>query len=145
MSLILDSEQLFKVRLFDSLEFCGGNYEYIFTPHYCHYDLIIREPKNWIQIYIEHKERDIKYLENITKNGLMINVCKLHFYKKYLSGSFVIIATTINGQIYWVQYDVSFNNLNVEERNQDVVYIPFKLFSNNVELLAEKIVIYFNQ
>ena len=144
MSLILDSEQLFKVKLVDALEFCGNNFDYIFTPHYCHYDLIVRNSQ-WIQIYIEHKERDIKYLENITKNGLMINVCKLHFYKKYLSGSFVIIATTINGQIYWVQYDVSFNNLNVDQRNQDVVYIPFGLFSNNVELLAEKIVIYFNQ
>jgi len=144
MSLVLDSEQLFKVKLVDALEFCGNNFEYIYTPYYCHYDLIVRD-KNWTQIYIEHKERSVKYMENIKDNGLMFNLCKLHFYNKFLSGSFVIIATTINEQIYWVQYDVSFNNLNVEERNQDVVYIPFKLFSNNVELLAEKIVIYFNQ
>jgi len=144
MTLVLDSEQLFKVRLFDALEFCGNNFEYIFTPHYCHFDLIVRD-KNWTHVYIEHKERDVIYMENIKDNGLMINLCKLQYYKKYLSASFVIIATTITEQIFWVKYDVRFNSLKVDQRNQDVVYLPFELFSNDVELLAEQIIIYFNQ
>ena len=144
MSLILDSEQVFKVKLFDSLTFCGNNYDYIFTPHYCHFDLLVRD-KNWTHVYIEHKERDVKYLDSIKSHGLMFNLCKLQYYKKFLSSSCVVIATTINEQIYWVQYDVSFNNLEVVERNQDVVFIPFQLFSNDIDLLAEKIIIYFNQ
>ena len=144
MSLIIDSEQIFKVKLFDALEFCGNNFEFIFTPYYCHFDLIVRD-KQWTNIYIEHKQRDIKYLDSIQSDGLMFNLCKLQYYKKFLSGSFVIIATTINDTIYWVQYDTSFNQLEVIERNQEVVFIPFHLFSNDIDLLAEKIVIYFNQ
>lgn len=143
MSIILDSEQMFKVVLLDALSFMNHEYEYIFTPHYCHFDLIVRD-KHWTQVYIEHKERDVSNLEIIKENGLMFNKCKLHYYNKYLSGSLVVIATTIGGKIYWTRYKKEFNQLKVYERNQEVVFIPFCEFSDSIDLLAEKIIIYFN-
>ena len=148
------NNQVFKVKLFDALNFCGNNYEYILTPYHS-YNLIVRD-KQWRNIYIEHKETDIKYLDSIQRHGLMFNLGKLKFYKKYMSGSFIIIATTINDKIYWVQYDISFNEFWVHydisfhkvelyNFNEEFVFIPFNLFSNDIDLLAEKIVIYFNQ
>lgn len=143
MSIILETEQIFKVALFESLEFLKQNYDYIFTPHFCHFDLIVRNHE-WTHVYIEHKEREPHLLPIIKENGLMFNKCKLIYFNKYLSGAFVVIATTIDGKIYWTQYIQEFNQLEVHVWNQDVVFIPFHYFSDSIDLLAEKIIIYFN-
>lgn len=143
MSIILASEQIFKASLFNSIECLNQDYEYIFTPHFCHFDLIVRN-KDWTQVYIEHKERADSILDLFVSGGLMFNKCKLLYYNKYLSGSLVFIATTIRDKIYWTRYIKEFNDLKVVERNQDVVFIPFHYFSDNIDLLAEQIIIYFN-
>ena len=144
MNITLDSENVFKVKLYDALEFGSpSQYDYLFTPKYCSYDIIVREKKLFTQIYIEHKERNVNYLHYIRENGLMFNKCKLNYYQKYLSGSFIIIATTIDDTSYWTMYEPTMNDLPTLERNQPVVFLPFHTFSDDMEALATHILNYF--
>jgi len=143
MSIILDSENAFKLKLYDALEWLYPNQlEYIFTPKYCSYDLIVRDKKLYTQVYIEHKQRNIHYLETIKTSGLMFNRCKLSYYQKYLSSSLVIIATTFNDTSYWTVYDSSMNELPTTHTNQTVVFLPFHTFRDTMDELAMKIILY---
>jgi len=144
MSIILDSEAQFKVKLFVSLEWLyPDKVDYIFTPKYCSYDLIVRDKKQFTQVYIEHKERNLQYFSVIQTHGLMFNRCKLNYYRKYLSGSLVIIATTIQDKCYWTVYEPSMHQLSTVELNQAVVFLPFPIFCDDIDQLALKISCYF--
>ena len=143
MSIILDSENAFKVKLYDALEWLYPNQlEYVFTPKYCSYDIIVRDKKLYTQVYIEHKERNRCYLDAVKTSGLIFNKCKLSYYQKYLSGSLVIIATTFNDISYWTVYDSFMNDLPTTQTNQTVVFLPFHTFSDNMDELAMKIILY---
>lgn len=138
MSVILDSEQLFKVKLLNSINIDEDNKWYMIKSRhrFAPIDFICINMNNLRTFYIEHKKRT----ESICLyNTLFINAEKIEKITTYFNHHSIYVWS-FGKEFYWVKHKEDFNNYPTSViRDAVVVNIPIDECNNSYDELVSYI------
>ena len=104
-SYILDSEQLFKIRIIESL--ADTKYEMLKSQHkYCCVDFMLLNQSNLLSVLIEHKR---KHIDAGKYDTFFIGYSKLITLETYYNRPLFLVFEC-NDSLYWCEYSGEFVN-----------------------------------
>ena len=104
-SYILDSEQLFKIRIIESL--ADTKYEMLKSQHkYCCVDFMLLNQSNLLSVLIEHKR---KHIDAGKYDTFFIGYSKLITLETYYNRPLFLVFEC-NDSLYWCEYSEEFVN-----------------------------------